>query len=339
MQTAPTGTRTAQPFTLDLDQVSFVGSGLMRPECVLATAAGRLYCSDWRGGVTRIDADATQTSIGCAARRDDTTFMPNGIALLRDGSFLVADLGSAGGVWRLFPDGRREPWLTAIAGEQLPAVNFVWLDDQERVWITVMFRTHPGAGRNHFRSDLGDGFIAVIDSVNQPETARIVANGLFTPNECRISLDGRWMCINETFSHRVVRYALADDASLSGREVLAQFDPNTLPDGLSLDVEGGLWITAVASNRLIRVMPDGTWHQVAEDFDAAHLARVRAAVDNGTLDRALLYQNPSRVLPNITSIAFGGPDLKTIYMGSVSGAGIAVFRAPVAGVPPVHWLW
>ncbi|MDB5849762.1 MAG: hypothetical protein JWP29_3514 [Rhodoferax sp.] len=328
-----------QEFQLDLDQVSFVGRDLMRPECVLATRAGTLYCPDWRGGVQRIDADGTQTRIGCAERREDTDFMPNGIALLRDGSLLVANLGAEGGVWRLHADGRREPWLTEIAGERLPAVNFVWLDDRERVWITVMFSSHPGAGRHHFRSDIGDGFIAVIDSVDRPSSARVAARGLFTPNECRIALDGRSMCINETFSHRVVAYALAPDGSLADRRVLAQFDDDTLPDGLSLDAEGGLWITAVASNRVIRVMPDGRWHQVAEDTEAGHMARVRAAVADNTLDRTLLYQNPARVLPNVTSIAFGGADLRTAYVGSVSGTAIAVFRAPVAGVPPVHWNW
>jgi hypothetical protein len=96
-------------FQLDLDQVTFVARELMRPECVLATRAGRLYCSDCRGGVVRIEPNGTQVPIGCAARREDTDFMPNGIALLRDGSLLVANLGPAGGVWRLYADGRREP--------------------------------------------------------------------------------------------------------------------------------------------------------------------------------------------------------------------------------------
>lgn len=329
----------ADSFRLDLDQVSFVGEDLMRPECVLATRSGDLYCSDWRGGVVRINSAGAQTRIGCAERREDTDFMPNGIALLRDGSFLVANLGVEGGVWRLFPDGRRQPWLTEIAGERLPAVNFVWMDDLERIWITVMFRTHPGAGRNHFRADVGDGFIAVIDSVDRPQTARIAADRLFTPNECRISLDGRWMCINETFSHRLVRYPLHADGRLGSREVLVQFDSDTLPDGLTLDAEGGLWITAVAANRILRVMPDGSWHQVAQDTHEAHMAQIRAAIESGTLDRTLLYTNPARVLPNVTSLAFGGPDLRTAYIGSVSGTRIAAFRSPVAGVPPAHWAW
>jgi hypothetical protein len=100
-----------------------------------------------------------------------------------------------------------------------------------------------------------------------------------------------------------------------------------------------LWITGVAANKIIRVMPDGKWHLVAEDSDEGHMAAVRRAVEDGTLNRTLLYDNHARVLPNVTSIAFGGPDLRTAYVGSVSGTQLAVFRSPVAGAPPVHWHW
>jgi sugar lactone lactonase YvrE len=326
-------------FRLDLDQVRFTGRDLLRPECVLATRAGRLYCSDWRGGVVRIDGDGSQYPIGCAGRREDTDFMPNGIALLRDGSLLVANLGPAGGVWRLYPDGQREPWLREITGEKVPAVNFVWLDDQERIWITVMFRSHPDAGRQRFRADLADGYIALIEHLDRPQSARIVADDLFTPNECRISLDGRWLYLNETFQNRLVRFALHDDGSLGEREVVVQFDKQTLPDGLTLDAEGGFWLTGIAANRIIRVLSDGSWHQVIEDSDPAHMQAVLQAIEDGSLNRDLLYDNHARVLPNVTSIAFAGPDLRTACIGSVSGTQLAVFQSPVAGAAPVHWDW
>ena len=42
-------------------------------------------------------------------------------------------------------------------------------------------------------------------------------------------------------------------------------------------------------------------------------------------------------LQTLASIAFGGEDLRTVYMGSLQGTRIATFRAPIAGAPPVHW--
>jgi hypothetical protein len=42
-------------------------------------------------------------------------------------------------------------------------------------------------------------------------------------------------------------------------------------------------------------------------------------------------------LKNISSIAFGGPDLRTAYLGCLLGDALATFRSPVAGAPPAHW--
>jgi hypothetical protein len=45
----------------------------------------------------------------------------------------------------------------------------------------------------------------------------------------------------------------------------------------------------------------------------------------------------SRKLKNLSSLAFGGRNLRTAFLGSLLGDRIAFFRAPVMGRPPVHW--
>jgi hypothetical protein len=40
---------------------------------------------------------------------------------------------------------------------------------------------------------------------------------------------------------------------------------------------------------------------------------------------------------NIASIAFGGPDLRTAYLGSLAGDRIAIFHAPAPGFALPHW--
>ena len=40
---------------------------------------------------------------------------------------------------------------------------------------------------------------------------------------------------------------------------------------------------------------------------------------------------------NLSSLAFGGPDLKTLYLGALTSDGITAFDAPVAGQPMAHW--
>ena len=43
------------------------------------------------------------------------------------------------------------------------------------------------------------------------------------------------------------------------------------------------------------------------------------------------------MMPGVASLAFGGVDRRTAYLGCLLGDAIAWFRAPVAGEPPVHW--
>ena len=85
---------------VDLSEVSFVGSGLMRPECVYATKSGLIYASHadpkGQGGVTCIYPDGRIEVV--VANKGDVpeTFMTNGYALLPDGDFMIANLGPDG---------------------------------------------------------------------------------------------------------------------------------------------------------------------------------------------------------------------------------------------------
>ena len=86
---------------IPLSALDFTGSGLARPECVLATRDGMLYTADWRGGVARVAPDGSHDLIA-GTLPGGRPLRPNGIALRRDGSFLLADLGeTAGGVFAL----------------------------------------------------------------------------------------------------------------------------------------------------------------------------------------------------------------------------------------------
>ena len=39
----------------------------------------------------------------------------------------------------------------------------------------------------------------------------------------------------------------------------------------------------------------------------------------------------------ITSLAFGGPDLRTAYLGSLAMSTLPTFQSPVAGLPMRPW--
>ncbi len=314
-----------------LGALNFVGGGLVRPECVVANAAGDLYTADWRGGVAHLRADGSQ-SLYLGTGEVGSGLKPNGIALLRDGSFLLAHLGDhAGGVFRLQRDGQVAPWLLRADGVDLPPTNFVVEDAQGRHWVTVSTRLMPRA--LGYRRSCNDGFIVRVDSSG----AAIVADGLGYTNEVAVHPNGQWLYVNETFARRLSRFALHADGTLGAKEVVTEFGPGTFPDGLAFDVEGHVWVVSIVSNRLIRVAPDGSATVWLEEADDQHLADVERAFEAGTMGRPHLDGAPSRHLRNISSIAFAGADRRTAVLGCLLGDRLATLRLPAAGVEPTHW--
>jgi hypothetical protein len=55
--------------------------------------------------------------------------------------------------------------------------------------------------------------------------------------------------------------------------------------------------------------------------------------------RAALVTPVATTLRSLSSIAFGGPDRRTAYLGSIAGDRLWRFQAPVARQKPVHWDW
>jgi hypothetical protein len=132
---------------------------------------------------------------------------------------------------------------------------------------------------------------------------------------------------------------ISADGSLGPKDVIAEFGAGTFPDGLTFDVDGNVWITSIVSNRVIRVDPDRGQEIILEDADPEHVASTEAAYQAGELGRPHLDRVASRRLRNVSSLAFGGPDLRTAYLGCLLGDSIASFQSPVAGHPPIHWTY
>jgi sugar lactone lactonase YvrE len=314
-----------------LANLSWVGDGLLRPECVLATANGSLYTSDWRSGVAHLRPDGAHT-LYRAQPVDGETLKPNGIALCADGSFLLAHLGDErGGIFRLRRDGETTPVLTQVDGADMPPTNYPLLDANGRLYATVSTRLKPRA--LGYRKTCNDGFIVMSDA----DGARIVADGLGYTNEIAFDASGQWLYVNETFTRRLSRFPVYGDGSLGEKEVFTEFGAGTFPDGMAFDEEGNIWIVSIVSNRLIRVDRDGEQTTWLEDVDATHLENVEAAYQSDTMGRVHLDRVHSHLLKNISSIAFGGPERRTGYFGCLLGDRLATLPVPVRGLRPVHW--
>lgn len=311
---------------ISIEEVNFVGENLDRAESVLTTAAGEVFCSDHRAGVTEVG----QRKRSLHGLPDG--FLPNGIALLASREFLVANLDptSGGGVWMVDRDRRLSPWLLRADGEDLSVTNFVGIDEAGRIWVSVSTRRIPR--ELAFRAQGGDGFVVMVDS----KGCRIVADGLGFTNECRVDPSGRWLYVNETFARRLSRFPIRN-AALGAKEVVSEFGDGDFPDGLAFDSSGCAWVACVVSNRIVRVAKDGKQEVILDASDRAIIDGCEARFKINELGRADLDSGARCSLGNVSSIAFGGSDLKQVYLGTLGNKRLATFRSSIAGATPPHW--
>jgi D-xylonolactonase len=132
-----------------------------------------------------------------------------------------------------------------------------------------------------------------------------VGGGAVITNGPAISANGRWLYHVDTLAGTIWRFDIATHDDLRDGNLFASIDPRDgTPDGVTIDAEDHLWV--------------GLW--------GGWCAR-RYAPDGRVVDE---IQFPCA---NITKVAFGGPDLSTIY-ATTARAGLsemALLEQPLAG--------
>jgi hypothetical protein len=76
---------------------------------------------------------------------------------------------------------------------------------------------------------------------------------------------------------------------------------------------------------------------VLDDGDPDTIARAERHFAEHRFTRADIDAGRNGVLGNLASVTFGGPDLKTVFLGSLFADRLATFRSPIAGAKPPHW--
>jgi sugar lactone lactonase YvrE len=175
----------------------------------------------------------------------------------------------------LLRDGERERVLAAVE-EDLPDNRFndCKCDPQGRLWAGTMSKTRARGTAALYRLAPGH------------ELERVIA-GTTISNGLAWSPPGETMYFVDSTTQRIDAFDF-DGATgdIANRRTLVDIDPNDgLPDGMTVDAEGGIWVCLFGGAAIRRYTPDGTLD-----------ARI-----------GLPTTNP-------TSPAFGGPNLGTLYI-------------------------
>ena len=331
-------------FQVNKEDIRYIGNELQRPECILAERDGTLWSADARGGVVRIAPDGSQEIItqtyasSFEQKSGDTSGMghfvdgtlPNGLAFSANGDILISNFGTD--VLEVMSrTGETRVLYDTIDGAPIGKVNFVLRDSKDRVWLTISTRIHNWT--DAISPNIVDGYVALVDE----KGIRIVADGFHFTNEIRLDEKEEWLYIVETCGMHISRMRVQDDGSLTDREIYGPSNTGYLIDGIAFDSYGNLWGTHIMRDQIFAITPEGDLRILLDDDIPGPSEALEEAFHRDEVTPDLMLACGGDIAKWMASITFGGPDLRTVYIGSLAGNRIPYFKSPVAGLPMVHW--
>jgi sugar lactone lactonase YvrE len=118
-------------------------------------------------------------------------------------------------------------------------------------------------------------------------TCSILLDNISISNGIGWSLDGKFFFHTDSLDHSIYRYTL-QGKELTNKEIFYT-PPKGTPDGLTIDADGNLWVAIWDGGRVVQLSSEGE-----------ELAQILLPISRPT------------------SVAFGGTDLRTLYITSAS---------------------
>lgn len=176
--------------------------------------------------------------------------------------------------------GRSTPFVNPEAGRERILFNDSKVDRFGRLWVGTcdLAETEPRG---------------VLWCVDPRGLATIGDSGYTVCNGPAFSPDGRTLYFSDSMSRRIIAYDVSPDSRvLSDRRLFANIE-HGVPDGLTVDAEGGLWCAHYGAGRVTRFLPDGT------------------------ADRVL-----DLPCPVTAAVCFGGPAMTTLFVATGWSPGV-----------------
>jgi gluconolactonase len=202
----------------------------------------------------------------------------------------------------VMPDGSTRSLLSLDAIPGATGFNDLTTDEAGRIYVgSLAFRVFGGEAPK-------PGHLHVIDLDG---SMRTLSDGVLLTNGLGFSPDGRRLYHSDARAGLVRVYDVNADGSVGPWRTFASLGPNGVPDGLKVTNDGSVWVADAHGGRVAV-------------FDANGGHRQDVAVP----------------LPMVTSLCFGGDDLRDLYIVTGSRGGpsedcgsIFVTRVDVAGLP------
>lgn len=304
----------AQAIAPDLE---ILAQGLDFPEGIVALRdGGAMFVEIASGTYSRLRPGAkTATTLATLGGG------PNGSTIGPDGMVYIANDGGltfktiagrmvpigvpadyrGGSIQRVDPaTGAVRTLYEGIGAERLKAPNDILCDEWGDLWFTDTGKTYA---RNR---DNGGVYWAKRDG----SEIREIAYPLQNPNGLALGPDKRTLYVALSDRREIAAYTIAARGTLAPTsKIVAAVGGVLLFDNLAVEANGNLVVACVLSGELLSLTPEGR-----------ELARIKIAEGSPT------------------ALAFGGPDMRSLYM-TLSNSGIVARLAwPRPGLPALHRL-
>jgi len=207
------------------------------------------------------------------------------LALTDREDVLVVVLGSRVILWEPATDARHDPFFL-LDGWPAVRLNDARCDPRGSLWIGSM-RNNVNADGSTGEAGGQDGILVRVDPDGKAATWR---KGVGIANTLAWSPDRRRFYFGDTLANAIWVYDYdSSTGAISNERPFLQGFARGFPDGSAMDSEGYLWNCRFYGNCIVRVAPDGKIDRVVE-----------------------------MPVKNITTCAFGGTDLTTLFVTTAS---------------------
>lgn len=205
---------------------------------------GQLWWSDMHTGqVFTLRPEASDATEVLKLTDDQSS----GLGWLPDGSMLVSGMLKRK-VWRLSPGGDLSLHADLSALTAYP-INDMLVDSSGRAYLGGFGYDLYGGGERHEAS------VYLIEPTGH---VTVAVQDMSFPNGTVVLPGGRTMVIAESFARRLTAFDITEQGRLTSRRTWAELPPDGGPDGICVDVQGGIWVASPGGSQFFRVEEGGS---------------------------------------------------------------------------------
>jgi sugar lactone lactonase YvrE len=201
---------------------------------------GELWFSDMQDFCVKSATEEGQVTLRVRTPRE-----PSGLGWLPDGSLLVVSM----------TDQKILRWQGDKLTEHADLSSFTQTECNDMITLPSG-RSYVG----NFGYDLRRGAPKAstrLLRVDLDGTVSVAATELLFPNGMVVTADGKTLLVAETRGPCISAFDLLPDGSLENRRVWAALDETSMPDGIALDAQGGLWVASPRGRKVFRILEGG----------------------------------------------------------------------------------